>query len=185
MKLRALLALSLALLAPACDPPSSPDTDTGVATSGPSGETDSAASTGDAPGYVCADVGAACDLDAPACSAGLDCVERPDMPGAGVCSQKCNLQDGPGGEPCAVGWCDVPNGARSGMCRDADYLPTGLCEGVPSCAGDPCEATCASGLSCIAGACAFACETAADCADGQACIAGACFDGDGLADPCN
>ena len=134
---------------------------------------------------VCDAVGVACDLDAPACSSGLDCVERPDMPGSGVCGQRCNLQkDGVTALPCRIGWCDAPIDGY-GMCRDGDGLPTALCDGVPSCAGDPCRGTCANGLSCIVGACAFACATAADCTAGQACLAGACFDGDGLADPCN
>lgn len=188
MTLRTALSLALALfLAPACDPLPGPDTDGGVATSGPADDSTGAPATtdGDAPGFVCEDVGAACDLDAPACSAGLDCVERPDMPGAGVCAQRCNDQQGPVADPCRVGWCDVAPGARSGMCRDSDGLPVGLCDGVPACAGDPCEGGCANGLSCIAGACAFACEVAADCGPGQVCLAGACFAGGDLVDPCN
>ena len=184
--------LFLALSAPACDLPG-PGPAPATSTSGeastsdgePTGSTGEAASTGGT-GYVCAEVGQPCDLDAPACGGGLDCVERPDMPGAGVCGQRCNLQlDGVTALPCKIGWCDIENGAAIGLCRDDDGLPTGLCDGVPSCAGDPCEGTCANGLSCIVGACAFACETAKDCAEGQACLAGACFDGDGLADPCN
>ena len=183
--------LAAALLVSACDIPApSPDTD-GVSTEGSTGEPNGSSSggaTGDTtggPGFVCEGVGLACDLDAPACAAGLDCVERFDVPGTGVCAQECNLQDGVNAAPCAIGWCDVPFGAAFGMCRDGDGLPVGLCDGVPACAGDPCEGACDNGLSCIAGACAFACETAKDCAEGQACLAGACFDGDGLADPCN
>lgn len=186
------IALLFALFtAPACDimpgPGPVPGASTGEASTSdgePTGSTSSGDSTGGA-GYVCDAVGVACDLDAPACDGGLDCVERPDMPGIGVCAQRCNLQDGVAAEPCKIGWCDVQNFAATGMCRDEDGLPTGLCDGLPSCAGDKCEASCANGLSCIVGACAFACETAKDCAEGQACLAGACFDGDGLADPCN
>ena len=173
------------LAASACGIPS-PDTTTTAGTpSDSSGDTESGGSTGGA-GYVCDAVGVACDLDAPACDGGLDCVERPDMPGVGVCGQRCNLEtDGVTALPCKIGWCDIAFGAAVGLCRDDDGLPTGLCEGVPSCAGDKCEGICANGLACISGACAFACETAKDCAEGQACLAGACFDGDGLADPCN
>jgi hypothetical protein len=185
------IAIFLALFAAsACDIPPGPvpGTSTGEAPPSSTGEptsTSGEASTGGA-GYVCDAVGVACDLDAPACAAGLDCVERPDMPGAGVCGQRCNLQtDGVTSLPCSIGWCDIANGAAVGLCRDDDGLPTGLCDGVPSCAGDHCDGACANGLSCIVGACAFACETAKDCAEGQACIAGACFEGDGLADPCN
>lgn len=135
-------------------------------------------------GFICEGVGLPCDLDAPACAAGLDCVEINDAPGTGVCAQECNLQDGVNAAPCAIGFCDALFDGW-GMCRDGDGLPIGLCDGVPACAGDPCESACDNGLSCIAGACAFACEVAADCAPGQACLAGACFDSDGLADPCN
>ena len=172
------LALILAALTipAACDLPSG---STGDAPA------DSSSSGGD--GYVCDDAGAPCDLDAPACAPGLRCLERTDAAGgvSGVCAARCNLEIGVTAEPCKIGWCDVQNGAATGMCRDDDGLPTGLCDGVPSCAGDHCTDGCANGLACIAGACAFACETAADCAAGQACLAGACFDGDGLADPCN
>lgn len=166
-----------------CDVPTGPapgDTTGGEPSS--TGEPTGGQETG---GFVCDAVGVPCDLRVPACDAGLDCVERPDMPGTGVCAQRCNLQDGVIAEPCLIGWCDVQNGAATGMCRDDDGLPTGLCDGVPSCAGDHCTDICANGLTCIAGSCAFACETAKDCAAGQACLAGACFSGDGLADPCN
>ncbi len=167
----------------ACDVRPEPDTSSTDTSSSSSG-----AGTGDptdGPGYVCEDVGVACDLEAPSCSAGLDCIERPDMPGTGVCAAKCNLDGGANGQPCPIGWCDLPAGESFGICRDNDGLPTGLCDGVPSCAGDHCTDACANGLACISGACAFACETAKDCAAGQACLAGACFAGDGLADPCN
>lgn len=191
MKPTTIALLFIALSAPACDLPGpgpAPTTSTSGEASTSDGEP--TGSTGDTStggtGYVCAEVGQPCDLDAPACGGGLDCVERPDLPGAGVCGQRCNLQiDGVTALPCKIGWCDIENGAAIGLCRDDDGLPTGLCDGVPSCAGDPCEGTCANGLSCIVGACAFACETAKDCAEGQACLAGACFAGDGLADPCN
>lgn len=176
-----ILALALFFV---CDPPDQPTGSTGDgSTSTTSGEPTGGATGG--PGYVCDDVGLPCDPKAPSCAAGLDCVELPDDWSKGVCAQKCNTEGGPAAAPCKIGWCDIPFGAAYGMCRDPDGLPTGLCDGIPSCAGDPCEGACANGLSCIVGACAFACQMAADCEVGQACLAGACFDADGLADPCN
>lgn len=172
------LALILAALTipAACGP----TPDDGVATSGSTGDApaDSSSSGGD--GYVCGEVGASCDPDLSDCGPGLDCVELPDAPGVHVCASRCSTGTG-----CPIGWCDPTPDGRSGICRDADGLPTGLCFGTPSCAGDPCEATCANGLSCVAGSCALACDAAAGCEGTQACIAGVCFDGDGLADPCN
>ena len=181
------------LAASACGIPS-PDTTTTAGTpSDSSGDTESGdpttggGSTGDAPGFVCADVGKPCTPNAGECAKGLRCVSTHEAAPAPehVCGQRCNLQkDGVTALPCRIGWCDAPIDGY-GLCRDDDGLPTALCDGVPSCAGDPCMSSCANGLSCVAGACVFACEAAADCAAGQACLAGACFDGDGLADPCN
>lgn len=181
-------ALLLALLATACDPIPGPDTDTDVATSDTaeapttSGADPEPVSTGgDVPGYICEDVGRACDLDAPDCGPGLDCVARPDLPSKGVCAHRCH----PDTLPCAVGWCDQKVLSLDGICRDPDGLPIGLCEGAPSCTGDSCkDGECGNGLSCLWGACALACETSADCGEGQVCKVGACFDGDVLADPC-
>ena len=182
------------LAASACGIPS-PDTTTTAGTpSDSSGDTESGdpttggGSTGDAPGFVCADVGKPCTPNAGECAKGLLCVSTDEAAPAPehVCAAQCNLEEGwPSAAPCPIGWCDVPIGESTGMCRDSDSMPAGLCEGIPSCAGDPCVDGCANGLSCIVGACAFACATAADCTAGQACLAGACFDGDGLADPCN
>ena len=184
-----LSSISLAFVASACDlVPPDPTTSTGStgdieASTGDSSSGDSS-STG-SPGYVCEDVGATCDLKAPACSPGLDCVAVPDYPTKGVCAQRCNNSGGPDADPCLVGWCDMHEDSTSGLCRDNDGLPIGLCDGVPSCAGDPCEVGCENGLSCIAGECAFACESAADCALGHTCRAGACFnEGGELATPC-
>lgn len=177
------MKLLLIALCACCGPEHPTDTDTSA-----TGSTSDAEPTtgGTSSGYICDAVGQPCDLDAPACDSGLDCVEKPDAPGAGVCGQRCNLEtEGVTALPCKIGWCDIDLGAAIGLCRDDDGLPTALCDGVPSCAGDPCQGGCANGMSCISGACAFACETAKDCAAGQACLAGACFDGDGLADPCN
>ena len=179
------------LAASACGIPS-PDTTTTAGTpSDSSGDTESGdpttggGSTGDAPGFVCPDVGKPCTPNAGECAKGLRCASTHEAAPAPehVCAVLCNL--GPNAAPCPIGWCDVPIGESTGMCRDSDSMPAGLCEGIPSCAGDPCVDGCANGLSCIVGACAFACATAADCTAGQACLAGACFDGDGLADPCN
>ena len=162
-----LAALSL-VLATACDT----DISTSSATDAP------ASSTSDTSGgYVCEDVGQACDLDAPACAPGLDCVKRPDAR-TGVCAQACET-----GADCDMS--NGPAGCIGGMCRDPDGLPIGLCKGVPACAGDPCEGQCANGLSCLAGSCALACETAKDCGDGQVCLAGVCFAGGDLVDPCD
>ena len=184
------IALFLALFtASACDTsepvPGTSTTDASTSTStGDGSSTGSDQPTGGT-GYVCADVGKPCTPNAGECAKGLRCASTHEAAPAPehVCAVLCNL--GPNAAPCPIGWCDVPIGESTGMCRDSDSMPAGLCEGIPSCAGDPCVDGCANGLSCIVGACAFACATAADCAAGQACLAGACFDGDGLADPCN
>lgn len=172
-----LLSAFLALL-PACDKPEPepvPEASTGEA------------STGDGPtsgeGWVCPAVGAPCDLRAPECGEGLVCRPGGLVHPMGVCASACSFGGGMGA--CPIGTCDATEESGVGICRDADGLPTGLCPGVPSCAGDPCEGLCANGLTCTLGACSFACKTAVDCEAGQACIAGACFSGDGLADPCN
>lgn len=178
MKTAALLALTILFT---CSPDDHGSTS---ATEGSTSSEPPPTTTG-GEGYLCDGVGAACDVVGPDCAAGLDCVELPDSPGVNVCAQRCNLEGGVNAEPCKIGWCDVQNFAATGMCRDGDGLPVGLCDGVPSCAGDHCTDACANGLTCLVGSCAFACATAKDCAEGQACLAGACFDGDGLANPCN
>ena len=147
-------------------------------------EEQSSAPVVDDSAYVCEDVGAPCVPQEHICAPGLFCLPRHDDPAKGVCAQVCIEAEPAKSIPCKVGWCDTYDATGVGMCRDADGLPTGLCDGVPSCAGDPCQGACGNGLACISGTCAYACVTAADCGGGQTCLGGACHAAFGLATPC-